>query len=105
MLEEAIRADYAFIRAWRADEFGNLVFRRAQRNFNPIMATAAACTVVEAEDIVPVGELDPDQIHTSGIFVQRLVRIPAPPEGILHVNRVTTAAGAPAQAQQPPPVV
>jgi 3-oxoacid CoA-transferase A subunit len=85
LLEEALTADYAFIRCWKADEFGNLVFRRAQRNFNPIMAMAAGCTIVEAETIVPTGELDPDQIHTPGIFVQRLVQIP--PDGILHPGR------------------
>jgi len=86
ILEEAITADYAFIRAWKADTFGNLIFRRAQRNFNPIMATAARCTVVEVEEpIVAEGELDPDQIHTPGIFVQRLVHIPA--DGIRTVGR------------------
>ena len=86
ILEEAITADYAFIRCWRADTFGNLILRRAQRNFNPIMATAARCTVVEVEEpIVAEGELDPDQIHTPGIFVQRLVYIPA--DGIRTVGR------------------
>lgn len=85
LLEEGLTADYAFIRCWRADEFGNLVYRRAQRNFNPIMATAARCTIVEAEEIVPIGELDPDHIHTPGIFVHRLVRIGE--DGILHVPR------------------
>jgi 3-oxoacid CoA-transferase A subunit len=99
ILEEAITADYAFVRAWRADEFGNLVFRRAQRNFNPIMAAAARCTIVEAEEIVPVGDLDPDNIHTPGIFVHRIVRIPPPPEGILYGNVQRTAQDqAPASA-------
>ncbi|HLF71262.1 MAG TPA: CoA transferase subunit A [Dehalococcoidia bacterium] len=87
LLEEAIFADYAFVRAWRADEFGNLVFRRAQRNFNPLMATAARCTIVEAEEIVPVGTIDPDHIHTSGIFVSRTVLIG--PDDILHVRRIS----------------
>ena len=82
LLETALTSDYAFVRAWKADEFGNLVFRLAQRNFNPIMATAARCTIVEAEEIVPVGSLEPDQVHTSGIFVHRVVQIP--PDGILH---------------------
>lgn len=82
VLERALSADYAFIRAWRADEFGNLVFRRSQRNFNPLMAAAAACTIVEAEEVVPIGGLDPDQVHTPGVYVQRLVLIP--PDGILH---------------------
>ena len=76
VLEEAIVADYALIRCWKADTFGNLVFRRSQRNFNPIMAMAADCTLVEAEVVVEVGELDPDLIHTPGIFVQRVVSIP-----------------------------
>jgi len=82
LLERALTADYAFLRAWRADEFGNLVFRRSQRNFNPLMAAAADCAIAEVEEIVPVGALDPDQVHTPGIFVQRLVLIP--PDGILH---------------------
>jgi 3-oxoacid CoA-transferase A subunit len=87
ILEEAITADYAFIRAWKADAFGNLVFRRAQRNFNPIMAMAGRCTIVEVEEeIVPEGDLDPDQVHTPGIFVQRLVKIP--PDGIQYTGRL-----------------
>ena len=81
VLEDPIPADYAFIRAWKADTFGNLQFRLAQRNFNPIMAMAATITIVEVEnDVVPVGELDPDQIHVSGIYVNRMVEIP--PDGI-----------------------
>jgi 3-oxoacid CoA-transferase A subunit len=81
VLEYPLHADYAFIRAWKADTFGNLQFRLAQRNFNPIMAMAARITIVEVEnDIVPVGELDPDQIHVPGVYVDRLVRIP--PDGI-----------------------
>ena len=86
LLEHAITADYAFVRAWKADEFGNLVFRQSQRNFNPIMATAADCTIVETEEIVPVGSLDPDEIHTPGIFVKRVVQIPPPPEGFWHLK-------------------
>ena len=86
VLEEAITADYAFLRAWKADTFGNLVYRRSQRNYNPIMAMAARCAIAEVEEpIVEEGELDPDHVHTSGIFVQRLIKIP--PEGILHVTR------------------
>ncbi len=77
LLEEAITADYALIRCWKADPFGNLVFRRSQRNFNPIMAMAADCTLVEAEEVVTAGALDPDLIHTPGVFVQRVVSIPA----------------------------
>ena len=78
VLEYPLHADYAFIRAWKADTVGNLQFRLAQRNFNPIMAMAARITVVEVEnDIVAVGELDPDQIHVPGVYVDRLVRIPS----------------------------
>ena len=81
VLEYPLHADYALIRAWKADAFGNLQFRLAQRNFNPIMAMAARITMVEVEnDIVPIGELDPDQIHVPGVYVDRLVRIP--PDGI-----------------------
>src|SRR3954469_4147304 len=82
LLEYALPLDYAFIRAYQADEAGNLRFRRAQRNFNPLMAMAARVTIVEVEeDILPVGAIDPDDIHTPGIFVHRLVKIPPPPEG------------------------
>ena len=76
VLEYPLHADYAFIRAWRADTFGNLQFRLSQRNFNPIMAMAARITVVEVEDeIVPVGELDPDKIHVPGVYVNRIVKM------------------------------
>jgi 3-oxoacid CoA-transferase A subunit len=81
VMEEALTADYAFLRAWKADEFGNLIFRRAQRNFNPLMAQAADCTIVEVEEVVPTGSLDPDHIHTSGIWVQRIVQIPPEAQG------------------------
>jgi 3-oxoacid CoA-transferase A subunit len=81
VFEYPLHADYAFIRAWKADSFGNLQFRLAQRNFNPIMAMAAEITIVEVEsDIVEPGELDPDQIHVPGVYVKRLVKIP--PDGI-----------------------
>ncbi len=77
VLEYPLPADYAFIRAWRADTFGNLQFRLAQRNFNPIMAMAARVTIVEVEsEIVPAGELDPDEIHTPGVYVDRILHIP-----------------------------
>ena len=81
VLEHPLPADYAFIRAYRADTFGNLQFRLTQRNFNPIMAMAATITVVEVEnDIVEVGEIEPDHIHLPGIYVNRIVCIP--PDGI-----------------------
>jgi 3-oxoadipate CoA-transferase alpha subunit len=83
LLEYALPLDYAFVRAARADAFGNLQFHRSQRNFNPVMATAARITIAEVdEDIMPVGSIDPDQVHTPGIFVQRLVKVPPPPEGL-----------------------
>ncbi len=81
VLEFPLHADYALIRAFRADTFGNLQFRLTQRNFNPIMAMAARVTIVEVEDeIVPVGELDPDKVHVPGVYVNRMVKIP--PDGI-----------------------
>jgi 3-oxoacid CoA-transferase A subunit len=73
ILEESIGADYAFIKADRADPLGNLVFRKGARNFNPVMATAAKTTLVEVEQIVEVGELDPENIVTPFIFVDRIV--------------------------------
>ncbi len=72
--ERWLRADLAIVKAWRADTAGNLVYRKTARNFNPVMATAANVTVAEAEEIVAAGELDPDHIHTPGVYVQRVVR-------------------------------
>ncbi|MEC9308714.1 MAG: 3-oxoacid CoA-transferase subunit A [Chloroflexota bacterium] len=78
VLEYPLPGDFALIRAWRADTFGNLQFRMAQRNFNPIMATAARITIVEVEDaIVEVGEIDPDHVHVPGVYVDRLIKIPS----------------------------
>jgi len=71
--ETCLKADVALIKAWRADPFGNLMFRKTARNFNPVMATAAAVTIVEAEEIVAEGAFDPDHIHTPGIYVDRVV--------------------------------
>jgi 3-oxoacid CoA-transferase A subunit len=75
ILEESIGADYAFIKAYRADPLGNLVFRKGARNFNPVMATAAKATLVEADEIVEVGSLDPEVIVTPFIFVDRIVAV------------------------------
>jgi len=72
--ENWLRADLAIIKAWRADTSGNLQFRKTARNFNPLMATAADVTVAEAEEIVEVGTIDPDCVHTPGIFVHRIVK-------------------------------
>jgi 3-oxoacid CoA-transferase A subunit len=88
LLEYALPCDVACVRAWRADTAGNLQFRLAQRNFCPLMAMAATLTIVEVEEpILPAGALDPDQVHVSGIFVQRLVQVPAPPEGLWTIRR------------------
>jgi 3-oxoacid CoA-transferase subunit A len=72
--ETWLRADLAIIKAWKADTAGNLVYRKTARNFNPNMATAASITVAEVEEIVDAGELDPDHVHTPGIYVSRVVR-------------------------------
>jgi 3-oxoacid CoA-transferase subunit A len=74
VLETGLIADLAIIKAWRGDTEGNLVYRKTARNFNPVMATAARTTVAEVEQLVEVGTLDPDQIHTPGIHVQRIVQ-------------------------------
>ncbi|MBV8779352.1 MAG: CoA transferase subunit A [Alphaproteobacteria bacterium] len=73
VMERGLFADLAIVHAWKADTEGNLVFRKTARNFNPVMATAAKTTVVEVEHLVPAGQIDPDQMHTPGIFVQRIV--------------------------------
>ena len=72
VLEKAFEADFAFVKAWKADAAGNLIFKGTSRNFNPNMCGAAKITVAEVEHLVPVGELDPNQIHIPGIFVQRI---------------------------------
>jgi 3-oxoacid CoA-transferase subunit A len=82
VLERALRADLAIVKAWRGDEEGNLVYRKTARNFNPMMATAGKATVAEVEELVPIGTLDPDCIHTPGIFVQRIVA------GLSHEKRI-----------------
>ena len=74
ILERGLRADLAIVKAWRGDAEGNLVYRMTARNFNPMMATAGKVTVAEVEELVPVGTLNPDCIHTPGIFVQRIVQ-------------------------------
>jgi len=76
VLEHPIRADYALIKAEAADRWGNLVFRKTARNFGPVMATAARCTVAQVNRIVELGELDPETIVTPGIYVKRIVHVP-----------------------------
>ncbi len=72
LLERALQADYAFVKAWKGDRWGNLVYRKAARNFSPMMAAAARITLAEVEQLVEVGELEPDHVHTPGIYVARI---------------------------------
>ncbi len=74
VLERPLHADFAFVKAWKGDTLGNLVYRRTARNFNPVMATAATVTIAEVEHLVEPGEIDPDQVHTPGIFVQHVIQ-------------------------------
>jgi len=71
-MELALKADFAFVKAWKGDRQGNLIYRKTARNFNPMMATAAKVTIAEVEHLVEVGELAPDQIHTPSIYVKRI---------------------------------
>jgi 3-oxoacid CoA-transferase subunit A len=73
LLETGLRADFALIKAWKGDRFGNLVYRKTARNFNPMMAAAGRITIAEVEELVETGELDPDQIHTPSVYVQRII--------------------------------
>ncbi len=72
ILEKGITGDFAFVKAWKGDKFGNLIYRKTARNFNPMIATAGKITVAEVEELVEVGTLDPDQVHTPGVYVQRI---------------------------------
>jgi 3-oxoacid CoA-transferase subunit A len=74
VLEKALRADLSIVKAWKGDRFGNLVYRKTTRNFNPMIAAAGRITVAEVEELVEPGQLDPDQIHTPGIYVQRIIK-------------------------------
>lgn len=72
VLEKSIRGDFAFVKAWKGDKFGNLIFRKTARNFNPVVATAGKITVAEVEELVEIGQLESDQIHTPGVYVHRI---------------------------------
>lgn len=72
VMERGIVGDFAFVKAWKGDKFGNLIFRKTSRNFNPMAATAGKITVAEVEHLVEIGELEPDQIHTPGVYIQRI---------------------------------
>jgi 3-oxoacid CoA-transferase subunit A len=74
LLETALHADFALVKAWKGDSFGNLVYRKTARNFNPEMATGARITIAEVEQLVPVGELNPDRVHTPSIYVNRIIQ-------------------------------
>ena len=82
VMERALKADFALIKAWKADRWGNLMFRKTARNFNPVMATAARVTIVEAEEIVEPGQIDPDRVHLPSVYVKRLVLSSAQPKRI-----------------------
>ena len=82
VMEKALKADVSLVKAWKADKAGNLIYRKTARNFNPMIAAAGAICVAEAEIVVEVGELDPDQIHTPGIYIKRLVHNPSPEKRI-----------------------
>ncbi len=74
VLEMALKADFSFVKAWKGDHVGNLVYRKTARNFNPMMATAARCTIAEVEHLVEPGAIEPDQVHTPGIFVRHVLQ-------------------------------
>jgi len=82
VLERSLRADVAIVKAWKGDKAGNLVYRLSARNFNPVAATAGKITIAEVEHLVETGEIDPDQVHTPGIFVQRIIHNPSPEKRI-----------------------
>ncbi|MFI5113023.1 MAG: CoA transferase subunit A [Terriglobales bacterium] len=82
VMERALRADFAFIKAWKGDQWGNLVYRKAARNFNPMMATAARVTIAEVEELVEVGQIDPDDVHTPSVYVKRIF------EGVNYEKRI-----------------
>jgi 3-oxoacid CoA-transferase subunit A len=74
IMERALKADFAFVKAWKGDKWGNLIYRKTARNFNPMMATAAKITIAEVEHLVDPGELDPDTVHTPSVYVKRIFR-------------------------------
>jgi 3-oxoacid CoA-transferase/3-oxoacid CoA-transferase subunit A len=92
VLEPAIRGAFALVKAWKGDRFGNLVYRHTAMNFNPMMATAATVTIAEVEELVEVGEIEPDAVHTPGIYVHRVVVGPSYEK---RVERRTTRKGGP----------
>ncbi|WDR06989.1 CoA transferase subunit A [Devosia rhodophyticola] len=96
VMERGLIADVALVHAWKGDHEGNLIYRKTARNFNPMMATAGNVTIAEVEHLVPTGTLEPDQIHTPGIFVSRIVEIANPTK---HIEQRTVRARQSAEAQ------
>jgi 3-oxoacid CoA-transferase subunit A len=94
-MERGLVADVAVVHAWKGDAEGNLVYRKTARNFNPMMATAGKITVAEVEHLVETGAIEPDQIHTPGIFVSRLIHVPNP---VKHIEQRTVRSRATAEA-------
>ncbi|KKB76842.1 succinyl-CoA:3-ketoacid-CoA transferase [Devosia limi DSM 17137] len=86
VMERGLVADVALVHAWKGDSEGNLVYRKTARNFNPMMASAGKVTIAEVEHLVPTGEIEPDQVHTPGIFVSRIVHVPNP---VKHIEQRT----------------
>jgi 3-oxoacid CoA-transferase subunit A len=84
VMERGIRADVSLVKAWKADRAGNLVYRKTARNFNPVVAMCGKVTIAEVEEIVENGQIDPDHVHTPGIFVKRIVLNPRPEKRIEH---------------------
>jgi 3-oxoacid CoA-transferase subunit A len=95
VMERGLVADLAVVHAWKGDAEGNLVYRKTARNFNPMMATAGKVTVAEVEHLVATGDIEPDQIHTPGIFVSRLIHVPNP---LKHIEQRTVRSRATAEA-------
>ena len=91
VLERAITCDFGLVRAWRGDRHGNLVYRRSARNFNPLAAMCGRVTIAEVEQLVEPGELDPDEIHTPGVFVQRVVPLTSEQAGDKRIEKRTTS--------------
>jgi 3-oxoacid CoA-transferase subunit A len=100
VLEHAFHADFALIRAWKGDRHGNLVFNKAARNFNPLCAMAAKIAIVEVEELVEVGEIDPDAVHLPGIFIQRVVALTPEQAAYKMIERRTVRARPQTTAQE-----
>ena len=92
LLERALRADFAVVRAWKGDRHGNLVFRKAARNFNPVCAMAGRVAIAEVEHLVEPGVLDPDAVHLPGIYIDRIVQLTPTQAADKHIERLTTCA-------------